>query len=117
MNNFKNETGYTKRLRKQIQQQQQQQPPPPPPPPPPPLMRQTITRNLQPLLRPAISRQQDPLMIPLASLASRSAAALSSLAPGQSPGLPVNPSSVVVSDLPPAVSLSLRGEKPDGPFR
>ena len=34
MNNFRNGTGYTKRLLKQIQQQQQQQPPPPPPPPP-----------------------------------------------------------------------------------
>ena len=59
-------------------------------------------------------------MIPLASLASHSAAALSSLAPGQSSvaaGLPVNPSSVVVSDLPPAVFLPLRAEKPDGPFR
>lgn len=113
MNNFKNETGYTKRLRK-IQQQQQQQPPPPPPPPPP-LMRQTITRNLQPLMRPTISRQQDPLMIPLASLSSHSAA----LAPGQpvAAALPVNPSSVIVSDLPPAVSLSLRAEKPDGPFQ
>ncbi|XP_042645041.1 E3 ubiquitin-protein ligase RBBP6-like [Tyto alba] len=33
VNNFKNGTGYTKRLRKQIQQQQQQQQPPPPPPP------------------------------------------------------------------------------------
>lgn len=54
-------------------------------------------------------------MIPLPSLVSRSA--LSSLGPGPSPGLPVNPSAVVVSDLPPAVSLSLRGEKPDGPFR
>ena len=35
MNNFRNGTGYTKRLREQVQQQQQQQQPPPPPPPPP----------------------------------------------------------------------------------
>ncbi|XP_052663119.1 uncharacterized protein LOC128150717 isoform X2 [Harpia harpyja] len=34
VNNFKNGTGYTKRLRQQIQQQQQQQPLLPPPPPP-----------------------------------------------------------------------------------
>ncbi|XP_072705289.1 E3 ubiquitin-protein ligase RBBP6-like [Ciconia boyciana] len=33
VNNFRNGTGYTKRLRKQLQQQQQQLPPPPPPPP------------------------------------------------------------------------------------
>ncbi|NXT44964.1 RBBP6 ligase, partial [Pelecanoides urinatrix] len=115
VNNFKNGTGYTKRLHKQIQEQQQQQPPPPPPP----LMRQTMIGKLQPLLRQTITRQQDPLMIPLASLASHSAAALSSLAPGQSSvaaGLPVNLSSVVVSDVPPAVSLPLRAEKPDGPF-
>ncbi|KAM9259335.1 E3 ubiquitin-protein ligase RBBP6-like [Cariama cristata] len=32
VNNFRNGTGYTKRLRQQIQQQQQQQVPPPPPP-------------------------------------------------------------------------------------
>ncbi|XP_059690764.1 LOW QUALITY PROTEIN: E3 ubiquitin-protein ligase RBBP6-like [Gavia stellata] len=115
VNNFKNGTGYTKRLRQQIQQPQQQQPPQPPPP----LMRQAVTHNLQPLLRPTTSRQQDPPMIPLGSLASCSAAALSLLAPGQSSvaaGLPINQSTVVVSGLPPAVSLSPRAEKPDGPF-
>lgn len=59
-------------------------------------------------------------MIPPASLASPSAAASSSLAPGQWPGaagLPVSQCPAVVSDLPPAVSLSLRAEKPGGPFQ
>ncbi|XP_068271210.1 E3 ubiquitin-protein ligase RBBP6-like [Nyctibius grandis] len=111
VNDFNNGTGYSK----QIQQQQQL----PPPPPPPALMRQKRTCNVQPLLRPKVSRQQDPLMVLLAPLASHSAAALSPLAPAQSSvaaGLPVTPSAVIASDLPPAASLSLHDEKPDGPF-
>ncbi|KAM6032725.1 LOW QUALITY PROTEIN: E3 ubiquitin-protein ligase RBBP6-like [Theristicus caerulescens] len=44
VNDFRNGTGYTKRLHKQVQQQQQ----PPPPPPPPPPMRQKAACNLQP---------------------------------------------------------------------
>ncbi|KAM6032726.1 E3 ubiquitin-protein ligase RBBP6-like [Theristicus caerulescens] len=43
VNDFRNGTGYTKRLHKQVQQQQ-----PPPPPPPPPPMRQKAACNLQP---------------------------------------------------------------------
>ncbi|KAB1262967.1 E3 ubiquitin-protein ligase RBBP6 [Camelus dromedarius] len=112
VNNFKNETGYTKRLRKQL-------PPPPPPIPPP---RPLIQRNLQPLMRSPISRQQDPLMIPVTSSSTHPAPSISSLTSNQSslaPPVPGNPSSAPapVPDITATVSISVHSEKSDGPFR
>lgn len=79
-------------------------------------MGQTITRTLQPLLRPAVSKQKDPRIIPSASRSSRSAAS-SSFGPTEAAELPGILPSAVVSDAPPAASLSFRCENPDGPLR
>ncbi|XP_007652789.1 E3 ubiquitin-protein ligase RBBP6 isoform X5 [Cricetulus griseus] len=112
VNNFKNETGYTKRLRKQLV------PPAPPVPPPRPL----IQRNLQPLMRSPISRQQDPLMIPVTSSSAHPSPSISSLTSNPSslaPSVPGNPSSAPapVPDITATVSISVHSEKSDGPFR
>lgn len=112
VNNFKNETGYTKRLRKQL-------PPPPPPVPPP---RPLIQRNLQPLMRSPMPRQQDPLMIPATSSSARPAPSLASLTASQSPLAPAGPGNASsapapVPDITATVSISVHSEKSDGPFR
>ncbi|XP_044539724.1 E3 ubiquitin-protein ligase RBBP6-like [Gracilinanus agilis] len=103
VNNFKNETGYTKRL------QNKMRPPPPPIPPPRPL----IQRNLQPVMRLPISRQQDPLMIPVKSASIHAATSISSsMTPNQSSSaVPINQLST-----PAPVPDITATEKPDGPF-
>ncbi|XP_056677006.1 E3 ubiquitin-protein ligase RBBP6-like [Monodelphis domestica] len=99
VDNFKNETVYTKKFQNQIW----------PPPPP------------RPLMRPPISRQQDPLMIPVTSASTHAATASvsSSMTPNQSSlssAAPINQPSTPASvpDRTATVSIS---EKPDGPFR
>ncbi|KAL8174950.1 UNVERIFIED_CONTAM: hypothetical protein K2H54_006948 [Gekko kuhli] len=95
VNNFKNETGYTKRLRKPAQ-----------------LPRPVAPRNMPSLPRAGMSRQQDPLMVPPSSAPVHAAASLAlPLAPG-------NPSaSGPAGEVPPPVSLAMHPDKPEGPFR
>uniref|UniRef100_A0A803TRV2 RB binding protein 6, ubiquitin ligase n=1 Tax=Anolis carolinensis TaxID=28377 RepID=A0A803TRV2_ANOCA len=106
VNNFKNETGYTKRLRKQ-------------PPPP----RPVVQRSLPSAPRPPGPRQQDPLLASAAPAPLHPAVPLAlPLPPVQSASaagaLPLKPS-VVPSpgEVPASLALALHADKPDGPFR
>lgn len=101
VNNFKNETGYTKRLRK-------------PAPPP----RQAPPRNMPSMPRAAVSRQQDPLMVPPSSAPGHGAASLAlPLVSGTAP-LSVNPSAAApAGEVPAPVSMAVHSDKPEGPFR
>uniref|UniRef100_A0ABM5F024 E3 ubiquitin-protein ligase RBBP6 isoform X1 n=2 Tax=Pogona vitticeps TaxID=103695 RepID=A0ABM5F024_9SAUR len=106
VNNFKNETGYTKRLRKQTQ-----------------LPRQAVQRNVPSTPRSMGSRQQDPLIIPATSAPGHTAVSLTlSIAPSQSASsaatLPISqPAAASTSDVPASISMAVRGDKPEGPFR
>ncbi|XP_054848345.1 E3 ubiquitin-protein ligase RBBP6 [Eublepharis macularius] len=101
VNNFKNETGYTKRLRKQAQ-------------PP----RQAAPRNVPSMLRAAVSRQQDPLMAPPPSAPVHSAASLTLPLASTATALPVNPSaSAPAGEVPAPIAMAIHSDKPEGPFR
>ncbi|KAJ7305937.1 hypothetical protein JRQ81_010303 [Phrynocephalus forsythii] len=106
VNNFKNETGYTKRLRKQSQ-------------PP----RQAVQRNVPSAPRSTGSRQQDPLIIPTTSAPAHPGASLAlPLVPGQPASTAATlttsqPASAPTSDAPAPMPMAIRTDKPEGPFR
>lgn len=109
VDNFKNGTGSTQRLRKQIC--------------PPPPRRPLIQRTLEPRMRPPISRQQDPLRIPVTSAPTHAATSISSpVTPDQSSLSSAGPvdqpsTPAPVPDVPATVPVSVCLEKTDGPSR
>ena len=114
VNNFKNQTDYTKRLGKQVT------PSPPPLPPPSALIQQ----NLQPPMKSLTSRQQDPLKIPMTSSSASahptpSVTSLASNSSSSAPSVPGNPSPAPapVPETTARVSVSDLSEKSDGSFR